>query len=181
MPGSKTILNVSPGFVDNDDRCSGTIIQYKEGQEMSVKKRSGLLFLLGSILSVMLFVQGFASQQSNPSIAAGENKLGLETTTKEDWVVILKLTDTSYLGLVNATEGSLEPIENKGAMLSIETAELEAWYEKLKDVDGINMIHGIEESEDGWIEEFRMTDPGGYIIEFFRWRSHRPEATKYSR
>jgi catechol-2,3-dioxygenase len=164
---------------------------------MSVKKRSGLLFLLGSILSVMLFVQGFASQQSNPSIAAGvpffyysdlveaanwyENKLGLETTTKEDWVVILKLTDTSYLGLVNATEGSLEPIENKGAMLSIETAELEAWYEKLKDVDGINMIHGIEESEDGWIEEFRMTDPGGYIIEFFRWRSHRPEATKYSR
>ncbi len=164
---------------------------------MLVKYGSASLLLLASILSVMFSVQGSAAQHANPSIAGGvpffyysdldeaadwyENKLGLETVTKEDWVVILKLTDTSYLGLVNATGGSLKPTENKGAMLSIETAELEAWYEKLKDVDGINMIHGIEGSEDGWIEEFRMTDPGGYIIEFFRWRNYRPEAKKYSR
>ncbi len=192
------ILNVPPGFVDYDDHCSGTIIQLEEDQEMSVKKRSVALLLLGSILSILLFAQGFASQpHANPSVAAGvtffyyddldeaadwyENKLGFETTTKEDWVVLLKLTDASYLGLVNATEGSLKPTENKGAMLSIETAELEAWYEKLKDVDGINMRQGMQESTNGMIEVFSVTDPGGYIIEFFRWRSHRPEATKYSR
>jgi len=184
--------------VDNDDRCSGTIIELKKGQEMSVKNRSGSLLQLGSILSVLLFAQGFASQpHANPSVAAGvtffyydkldeaadwyENKLGLNKLTDEGWVVIFELTDSSHLGLVNATEGSLKPTENKGAMFSVDTVDLEAWYEKLKDVDGINMIHGIEGSEDGWIEEFRMTDPGGYIIEFFRWRSHRPEATKYSR
>ncbi len=184
--------------MDIDDRCSGAIIQLIEGQEMSVKKRSGASLLFGSILSVLLFAQGFASQPpANPSVAAGvtffyyddldeaadwyENKLGLNNLTDEGWVVIFELTDSSHLGLVNASGGSLKPTENKGAMLSIETGEREAWYEKLKDVDGINMIHGIEGSEDGWIEEFRMTDPGGYIIEFFRWRSHRPEAKKYSR
>ncbi len=191
-------LIVSPGFVDNDDRCSGALIQLKEGQEMSVKNRITSLLLLGSILSVILFSLGFASQPlTNPSVAAGviffyyddldeaadwyENKLGLNKLTDEGWVVIFELTDSSHLGLVNATEGSLKPTENKGAMFSIDTPELEAWYEKLKDVDGINMIHGIEGSEDGWIEEFRMIDPGGYIVEFFRWRSHRPEAKKYSR
>ncbi len=164
---------------------------------MLVKNRSVSLLFLGSILSVVFLVHGCASQHASPSIAGGvpffyyndlneaadwyENKLGLNKVTQEDWVVIFELTDTSYVGLVNATGGTLQPTENKGALLSIETAELEAWYEKLKDVEGINMIHGIEGSEDGWIEEFRMIDPGGYVVEFFRWRSHRPEAKKYSR
>ena len=192
------ILHVSPGFVDNGDRCSGTLLQLKEGPEMSVKNRSTSLLWLGSILSVLVIAQGFASQPpANPSVAAGvtffyyddldeaadwyENKLGLNKLTDEGWVVIFELTDSSHLGLVNATEGSLKPTENKGAMFSIDTAELEAWHEKLKDIDGINMRQGMQESTNGMIEVFSITDPGGYIIEFFRWRSHRPEAKKYSR
>lgn len=192
------ILHVSPGLVDNGDRCSGTLLQLKEGPEMSVKNRSTSLLWLGSILSVLVIAQGFASQPpANPSVAAGvtffyyddldeaadwyENKLGLKKLTDEGWVVIFELTDSSHLGLVNATEGSLKPTENKGAMFSIDTAELEAWHEKLKDIDGINMRQGMQESTNGMIEVFSITDPGGYIIEFFRWRSHRPEAKKYSR
>lgn len=127
-----------------------------------------------------------AAPESNPSIAGGvpffyyqdlataadwyENKLGLKKYADEGWVVIFELTPSSYLGLVNATGGSLRPIEEKGALLSIETEELEAWYERLKDVEGINMIHGIEVGAKGLIEEFRMSDPGGYVVEFFRWR-----------
>lgn len=165
---------------------------------MSVKNRSISLLWLGLILSVLVIAQGFASQPpANPSVAAGvtffyyddldeaadwyENKLGLIKLTDEGWVVIFELTDSSHLGLVNATEGSLKPTENKGAMFSIDTAELEAWHEKLKDVEGINMKQGIQESTNGMIEVFSIMDPGGYIIEFFRWRSHRPEAKKYSR
>lgn len=110
-----------------------------------------------------------------------KKKLGFKKLTDEDWVVIFKITDTSYIGLVNATGGSLKPTAEKGALLSIETAELESWYEKLDAIDGIHMIHGIERSDDGMIEEFRMTDPGGYIVEFFRWRSHRAEAEKYAK
>lgn len=170
---------------------------------MTSNSKSTSAFFLGLIVSVMLLAQACAtyysnpSNHSNPSIAGGvpffyyhdlnaaanwyENKLGLKRVTDEEWVVIFELTDTSYLGLVNASGGSLIPTENKGALLSIETAELEAWYEKLKDVEGINMIHGIEEGADGMIDEFRMTDPGGYIIEFFRWRSHREEAQRYTK
>jgi len=99
-----------------------------------------------------------------------ENKLGLKKFADEGWVVIFELTPTSYIGLVNATDGTLHPIEEKGALLSIETEELEAWYERLRDVEGINMLHGIEVGGHGLIEAFSMTDPGGYIVEFFRWR-----------
>lgn len=109
-----------------------------------------------------------------------EEKLGFERVTDEDWVVIFKIADESYIGLVNATDGSMRPAANKGVMLSIETGELEAWYRKLKELDGINMIQGIEEGAGGMIDEFRLMDPGGYIVEFFRWRSHRIEAEKYN-
>jgi len=127
-----------------------------------------------------------AAPASAPSIAGGvpffyyqdlakatdwyEKKLGLKMFVDEGWVVIFKLTPSSYIGLVNATGGTLRPTENKGAMLSIETEDLEAWYERLKDIEGINMNHGIEEGGHGLIEEFSMTDPGGYIVEFFRWQ-----------
>ncbi len=99
-----------------------------------------------------------------------EHKLGLKKVAHKEWVIIFELTPTSQIGLVNASGGSLEPTDNKGALLSIETNELEAWYERLKSVEGINMIHGIEIGAGGMIEEFRMTDPGGYVIEFFRWK-----------
>ena len=164
---------------------------------MSARNRSASLLALGLFLNLMFLLQGYAAQHTNPSIAGVvpffyynnlndaadwyEKKLGFKKITDEEWVVIFKITDTSYIGLVNATGGSLMPTAEKGALLSIETAELESWYEKLDAIDGIHMIHGIERSDDGMIEEFRMTDPGGYIVEFFRWRSHRAEAEKYAK
>lgn len=139
--------------------------------------------------------QALAAEDAHPSIAAGvpffyyqdlpaaadwyKNKLGLKALTEEDWVVIIELTPTSFIGLVNASGGSLRPTADKGALLSIETAELEAWWDKLKDVEGIDMIHGIETGAGGMIEEFRMNDPEGYIVEFFRWSKSRPEARRY--
>ena len=164
---------------------------------MATKNKLTPVILLFFIVNFLLLSPACASNIAHPSIAGGvpffyyndlngaadwyQNKLGLKRVTNEEWVVIFELTDTSYIGLVNATGGSLRPTEDKGVVLSIETAELEAWYNKLKDEDGIDMIHGIEVGANGMIEEFRMHDPGGYIVEFFRWRSDRPEARKYVR
>jgi hypothetical protein len=157
--------------------------------------RNGVLFGLsrfvktGLLLGLILFFNHSAiagNGSKTPSIIAGvpffyyqdlqvaadwyENKLGLKKVANKEWVVIFELIPGSQIGLVNASGGSLKPISEKGALLSIETEELEAWYERLKNVEGINMIHGIEVGAKGMIEEFRMTDPGGYIIEFFRWK-----------
>lgn len=156
---------------------------------------SATLATIALIGNSLLLSTAYGSDIANPSITGVvpflyyddlevaadwyEDKLGFERVTDEEWVVIFKIAERSYIGLVNATGGSLRPAANKGVMLSIETSELEAWYSKLKDLDGINMIQGIAEGSDGMIEEFRLMDPGGYIVEFFRWRSHRAEAEKY--
>jgi len=143
----------------------------------------------------LLAASAAAAEPGHPPIAAGvpffyysdlqeaedwyENKLGLKKITDEDWVVIFELTPGSHIGLVNASGGSLRPAADKGALLSIETPALEAWWRRLSNMDGVDMIHGIESGADGMIEEFRMYDPGGYIVEFFRWQGGRPEAEKY--
>ena len=164
---------------------------------MSARIGSASKLALGLVFSLVLLSPLYASEPDRPSIANGvpffyyedlpaavdyyENKVGLKKVTDEDFVAIFALNDQSQLGLVSATGGTLKPTEDKGVLLSIETAELEAWYETLKDVEGINITQGIVNNDNGMISEFRMVDPGGYIIEFFRWHDERPEAEKYSK
>ncbi len=107
------------------------------------------------------------------------NKLGLKPLTEEDWVVIFELNESSCIGLVKAGSGLLKPTEDKGAIFSIDTPELEAWWDRLKDMEGINIKNGIRTGADGMIESFSVYDPEGYIVEFFRWKEHRPEAQRY--
>ncbi len=107
------------------------------------------------------------------------NKLGLKPLTEEDWVVIFELNASSYIGLVKTGSGLLEPTEDKGAIFSIDTPELEAWWDRLKDMEDIDIKNGIRTGSDGMIESFSVYDPEGYIVEFFRWKEHRPEARRY--
>ena len=107
------------------------------------------------------------------------NKLGFKPLTEEEWVVILELTPGAYIGLVNAADGALKPTEDKGAMFSIDTPDLEAWWDRLKDMEGIDIRGDLKTGADGMIETFSVYDPGGYIVEFFRWKEHRPEARRY--
>ena len=75
----------------------------------------------------------------------------------------------------------MKPTEDKGAIFSIDTPDLEAWWDRLKDMEGINIKNGIRTGADGMIESFSVYDPEGYIVEFFRWKEHRPEAQRYGK
>lgn len=132
----------------------------------------------GESPSIKAGVPFFYYQDLPQAVDWYEHKLGLRKIVDKGWVAIFALNSASQIGLVNATDGSLSPTTEKGALLSIETDDLEAWYNRLKGVEGVNMIHGIEIGAKGMIEEFRMRDPGGYIVEFFRWRDGEgPEAS----
>ena len=164
---------------------------------MNVNMKSVCIFLAGLVFNVIVSAAAFAEDDGHPSIAGGvpffyysdfpaavdwyKNKLGLKPLTEEDWVVVFELTSTSYIGLVNATGGALKPTADKGALLSIDTVELEAWWDKVKDMEGIEIKNAIITGADGMIEQFSLYDPGGYIVEFFRWKEHRPEAQRYNK
>jgi len=95
--------------------------------------------------------------------------------------VIVEIAPGRQLALVDGERGTLSPTPEKGALLVIETDALEEWYAYVSAIEGIDwyqygldfrqgveLKHGI--MDHGTIEEFRILDPEGYIIEFFRWK-----------
>lgn len=116
------------------------------------------------------------------------DKIGFRPIYIDDWLVMVEVAPGMEIALVDGVAGSLKPVADKGAMLTIETEELEEWYRHIDGIEGIEWFsykvsdgpsqpaHGIREHDT--IEEFRILDPGGYIIEFYRWKPEfRPSRT----
>ena len=108
-------------------------------------------------------------------------RLGFPVVIDIGWVVIVEIAPGRQLALVDGEKGTLSPSEEKDALLVIETDALEEWYDYVSAIEGIEwyqygldfregvmLKHGIMDHEQ--IQEFRIIDPGGYIIEFFRWK-----------
>lgn len=100
-----------------------------------------------------------------------EHKLGLKKVADHGWFAVFKVAPHAYLGLINATEGSLKPVPDKGVLLSISTNNLEAWYKRLKGVKGMEFATDLHIAAKGLVEEFSVRDPEGYLVEFFHWKS----------
>lgn len=102
--------------------------------------------------------------------------IGLEPLMVEDWMALFQVTPGHRLGLVGASEGSQSPIEgsNKGTMLSIETDCLEDWHKRFLEAGADGLDGGFQPGCRGRTIEFRVRDPGGYYIEFFRWIAPAP-------
>lgn len=98
-------------------------------------------------------------------------RIGFENVLNLEFVSIFQIGPSSYLSLVDATSGSQRPVrdDNKGAMLSIETTDLELWHQTLfsKGIEGTGT--GAEIGCGGRTIEFKLRDPGGYTVEFFEW------------
>lgn len=97
--------------------------------------------------------------------------IGFEPYLVQDWLVLMRVGPGHSLGLVDAVSGSQRPIQglNKGATLSIETQELEQWHSRLKAAGSAGLDDGFQPGCRGRTTEFRVRDPGGYFVEFFRW------------
>lgn len=107
-------------------------------------------------------------------------ELGFPVIYDDGWVVIVEAGPGMQIALVDAAKGALKAVKDKGAMLAIETSQLEQWYDYVSAIKGIEWYpyngedpkhfqHGIRHHGD--YAEFRVLDPGGYIVEFYRWKS----------
>ena len=103
------------------------------------------------------------------------NTLGFREILDDGWIVIVEAAPGSRIALANSTEGALKPVKDKGALIAVETEELEDWFERLK-AKGLEFISGWEEGD--YVQQFRVYDPGGYIVEFVRWHPRIKEKFK---
>lgn len=119
----------------------------------------------------------FYYQELAPAVEFYLQVVGLKMAEHLGWCAILELQPRTYVGLVNATAGSQRPIDgpNKGAVLSIETADLEECLERMKRIGAVAASTVLEPGCYGRTVEFKILDPGGYTVEFFRWLQPLPD------
>lgn len=98
------------------------------------------------------------------------NLLGLEATFEDDWVSIYRTSPGAYVGLVKEGGTAYHSSQPKNAvMLSLAVVDVDAWYEKIKNVPGLVMLKDIYNHDSAPIRAFLVEDPGGYTVEVFQW------------
>ena len=100
-----------------------------------------------------------------------EEVLGFERMLSLDGAEVFRVADNAQLALVAEGKGSQPVIagRGKGALLSIQTDELEAWHARLFALGVEGTGKGAHVGADGTTIEFKVYDPGGYTVEFFEW------------
>ncbi len=105
-----------------------------------------------------------------------EGLLGLKKTMDEDWVKIYQISATSSVGIVLQGRGFHDVANDKPAMLSIVTNDIEMWYQRLQ-AAAVPILSELAPSDtdpevgQAPVRSFIVEDPGGYTVEFFTWRN----------
>ena len=155
-----------------------------------MKNWRGSILVIIAAMMVFMLPAGNASEQESMSmnetvtffyykdleaqVPFYEGLLELEKTMDTDWVKIYRVTETSSVGIVLEGRGVHAASDDKPAMLSIVTDDVDAWYEKLVNAK-VKVTHELPpagtEKEEGSapVRGFIVEDPGGYTIEFFMW------------
>jgi predicted enzyme related to lactoylglutathione lyase len=97
--------------------------------------------------------------------------IGLPLLMCDAWCAVFALNGGAQLGLVDAVAGSQRPIAgaNKGVILSLEVDDVADCLERLKSVAVAGPDDKLMTGAGGRTQEFKVRDPGGYTVEFFRW------------
>lgn len=97
--------------------------------------------------------------------------IGLPLLMCDAWCAVFTLNGGAQLGLVDSVAGSQRPIAgpNKGVILSLEVDDVADCLERLKRASIADPGDELMTGAGGRTQEFKVRDPGGYTVEFFRW------------
>jgi hypothetical protein len=110
----------------------------------------------------------FYYKDNGPAAHFYGDVLGLEEELDWDWIKFYKTGPASSVGLVTEGDGGWHKVQDRNSvMLSLVTADVDAWYEHVSQHDDLNILKDI--SDGGPIRSFLLEDPGGYTVEFFEW------------
>ena len=94
-----------------------------------------------------------------------EDVLGLERVLDYGFASVHRISQTSYIGLVDEKEGMHRASEPKTVTLAFVTEEVDEWYLYLKE-KGIKCRGPVRNATRHPTRGFVAVDPGGYFLEF---------------
>lgn len=97
--------------------------------------------------------------------------LGVETVVDYGFAKIVRMADSSYLTLVQASEGMHSTDEPKTVTLNLVTDELNRWYEYFQSND-VTMRIELTDQDGPSANSFVIADPEGYDLKFVRYNPH---------
>lgn len=100
--------------------------------------------------------------------------LGFETVADYGFAKIMRIAETSYLTLVDASAGLKSADQPKTVALALVTDELDGWWDYLATQDVAMRSTSFSPAEDSPHDGFVAIDPEGYYLEFERF-NHHPE------
>jgi hypothetical protein len=100
-----------------------------------------------------------------------ERVIGLRKGVDFGWCALLEILAPAHLGLIDSTNGSQRPIpgSNKGAIITLETNDLEGCFERMRRLGVATPGTRIQYNDMSRTREFKVFDPEGYTVEFFTW------------
>lgn len=98
-----------------------------------------------------------------------EQVLGLEKTLDSKGAKLYRINSTSQVGLIEEGSGYHRVQAENAVMLSLVTDDVDAWFGRVSQADGIEVLKPPQDSDKNPIRAFLVTDPGGYTVEFFQW------------
>ncbi|MGD9902546.1 MAG: VOC family protein [Vicinamibacterales bacterium] len=103
--------------------------------------------------------------------------LGFEVVADYQMARIVRLTETSYLTLVDATKGMHTAAEPKTVALALVTDQLDEWHAYLA-TRGLSPRRPFAPRPGSAHDGFVIPDPEGYLLEFERFNQH-PENERF--
>jgi len=94
-----------------------------------------------------------------------EDVLGLRLTVDQGYTKIYRISPTSFVGLVDESQGLHRASEAKPVTLSFVTEQVDAWYEYLVS-RGVRMRSPLRDGTRHPTRGFVAIDPEGYFLEF---------------
>lgn len=98
-----------------------------------------------------------------------EDVLGLTLTVDQGYSKIYRVSETSYVGLVDESQGLHRASSQKPVTLSFVTAEVDQWYDYLRG-RGVELVHELADGTRQPTRGFVAKDPEGYYLEFETFR-----------
>ena len=93
------------------------------------------------------------------------NTLMLEAVLDEGWAKIYRVADTAFVGAVDATKSSRNPVVEHDSLFSLNIDDIEAWHAHIK-ASNMTDVTDIQDFPGAPVHTFFAKGPNGYHFEF---------------